>query len=249
MTGSAVLVDFNYVLMCAHTLDSIFAAVGAAAMTNGKVWVTFSNELTAATVDTASPQKEPTRPFANLRADLESWGGTACDLDYALVKIEWPSNGGSIAGPMPTLPDPDTFHDTELKGKPVLFLGQYAVDTKPALPIMSTHVAMSPVTDTGVNHIWKDCTQDSPPAYAQFSLEVTRAGPSGGGVYDLKGGKVRLVGTFSKSDAMGNKYFLPLDRMYADTATGTGSSKPSGTIGDLMRRICAQRWKDGMPKI
>jgi hypothetical protein len=252
MTGSAVLVDYNYVLMCGHTLDGIFGGLGSAAMANGKVWVVFSNEVTAATVDTSTPQKEPTRPFANLRGDLEVWQGNTCDLDYALVKIEWPANGGSIAGPMPTLPDPAAFHDTELQGQPVLFIGQYSpapVVPRPGLPTMSTHAAMSPVTNTGVSTSLASCAGPSPPAYAQFSLEVVIGGPSGGGVYGLKGGQVRLVGIFSRSDNQGRKYFLPLDRIYADTATATGSSKPPGTIGDLMRRICVQRWKDGMPKL
>jgi hypothetical protein len=86
-------------------------------------------------------------------------------------------------------------------------------------------------------------------AYAEFSLSVAIGGPSGGGVYDIKGGQVRLVGVFVQGIMSGPKVFLPLDRIYADTATAVGSSHPSGTIADLMRNICTQRWKDGMPQI
>ncbi len=132
LTGSATLVDFNYVLMAGHTLDGL-STLSQTAMPSGMVRVVFSNEFTAATVDTCAPQMEPTRPFATLRADLESWSGSANGLDYALVKIEWPANT-MIAGPMPTLPDPATFHDSELKGKPVLFLGQYTQDDPPPPP-------------------------------------------------------------------------------------------------------------------
>jgi hypothetical protein len=73
-------------------------------------------------------------------------------------------------------------------------------------------------------------------------------GPSGSGTYDLMNGQVRLVGIFGKG--FGNmRCFIPLDRIYADTVKAIGSARRSGTIGSVMRAICAQRWKDRMPKL
>jgi hypothetical protein len=251
MTGSAVLVDYNYILTCAHCVDSVFLGAGPAAMASGKVWVQFNNEFTAASADTATKVMEPSRPFANFRADLEVWGGTSCDLDYALVKIEWPPTSSiSLVGHMPTLPDPGTFSASALKGKSALFIGQYTHDTSVSPPktVMSTHCAMSVVTNTGVSKTWDGCGSASPPAYGEFTLGVGVPGPSGSGVYDLVNGQVRLVGIFG--NGFGSmRYFVTLDQMYADTSTGKGSTKPSGTIKDLLGRILAQRWKDGMPKI
>jgi hypothetical protein len=113
---------------------------------------------------------------------------------------------------------------------------------------MSTHVAMSDCTNTGVSHTWDGCDGDSPAAYGELALGVGLMGPSGSGIYDLVRGQVRLVGIFGKG-FRSMKYFVPLDRIYADKVTGFGTAKPSGTIGDLMRRIYAQRTKDGMPQL
>jgi hypothetical protein len=149
---------------------------------------------------------------------------------------------------MPILPDPSTFSDNQLSAKPILFIGQYTHDSSASVPTMSTHVALSKVTGTRVSKTWDGCMSPSPSAYCEFTLAVSRTGPSGSGLYDVKSGKTRLVGIFSKGfGAM--KYFLPLDKIYADTATCTGSAKQGGTIGARMRAIYNQRVKDGMPQL
>jgi len=218
MTGAAVLIDFNYILMCNHTFKSISTAGGNSAMRDGKVKVVFFNEITAATVDSKNPVAETNRPFCLLRGDLEAWVGTndsECNEDFAIVKIEW--NGADFHKIQRSVKlPPPSFSASSLTGKNVCTILQYSA-SRPVASITktsySTHVAMGAVT--ALNQSPSDEFCSSKKSIYAFAEHNATFGSSGSAVLNEAG---ELVGILCGGGTLNGKrqiYFLPLDQIYS----------------------------------
>lgn len=217
MGGTAILIDYNYILMCNHSFRAITLSAGNSGMQNKLVTVVFNNEITAATVDTKTPVAETNRPFAYLRGDLEAYIGTndsECNEDFAIVKIEW--NGADFHKIHRSAKlAPPTFSASSLNGKNVCTLLQYSasrpVSTMPKTSF-STHVAMGPVTAVSQSPPLDSCTTKMS-VYGYAEHNATQ-GSSGSAVFNEAG---ELVGMLCGGGNLNNKrqiFFLPLDAIY-----------------------------------
>ncbi len=218
MVDTAILIDYNFVLMCNHSFKSIAMAIGNSGMAAGNVRVVFNNEFTAATVDTGTPAIESNRPFAKLRGDLMAFTGTSddiCQEDFAIVKIDWNGSDFQKIQKSARLIDP-AFNSDTLMGKKVCTFMQYS-SKRPVSGIsgtaFSTNVAMGPVVEIKQGPSTSECpTKKNCYIYVEHNAI---SGSSGGGVYNEIG---QLVGIL----CMGNIYhnskriiaFLPLDYIY-----------------------------------
>lgn len=217
MGGTAVLIDFNFVLMCNHSFKSLMLSAGSSAMAAGKVTIVFNNEVTKVTVDTKTPSAETNRPFAKLRGDQLAWTGTndsECNEDFAIVKIEWNGADFHKIHKSARLPDP-SFSSSSLMGTKVCTLMQYS-SKRPVKGMTKTgfsnHVAMGKVTAINQSPPDSMCSKKKD-CYA-FTEHTAVQGSSGSGVYNEKG---ELVGILCGGGILNNKsqiYFLPLDFIY-----------------------------------
>lgn len=218
MVDTAILIDYNFVLMCNHSFKSISMTLGNSGMQNGNVRVVFNNEFTAGTVDTNTPAAETNRPFAKLRGDLQAWTGTnddICNEDFAIVKIEW--NGADFHKIQKSahLIDP-SFNSDTLVGKKVCTFMQYS-SQRPVSSIpgtaFSTHVAMGQVLAVKQSPVTAICSSRKN-CYV-YAEHIAVSGSSGGGVYNENG---ELLGILCVGDIYYNSKrviaFLPLDYIY-----------------------------------
>ncbi len=218
MVDTAILIDYNFVLMCNHSFQSIATVMGNTAMKNGDVRVFFNNEFTAASADTHHPVAETNRPFAKLRGDLQAWTGTddnICNEDFAIVKIEWNGADFHKINKSARMVDP-SFNSDNLVGKKVCTFMQYSS----RLPVnsnsrtsFSTHVAMGTVLEVKQGPRTRECTAHK--NYYVYVEHNATSGSSGGGVYNENG---ELIGILCIGDIYYQKKriiaFLPLDYIY-----------------------------------
>lgn len=217
MGGTAILIDYNFVLMCNHSFKSLMLSAGSSAMAAGKVTIVFNNEVTKASVDTQLPIAETNRPFAKLRGDQLAWTGTddsECNEDFAIVKIEWNGKDFHKIHKSARLPDP-SFNSTSLKGSKICTLMQYS-SRRPVRGMnktgFSNHVAMGTVTEINQSPPDNFCTKKKD--YYAYAEHTAVQGSSGSGVYNDNG---ELVGILCGGGVLNQKsqiYFLPLDYIY-----------------------------------
>ncbi|MFZ5897508.1 MAG: hypothetical protein ACOY0T_41045 [Myxococcota bacterium] len=212
--GSAILIDFNFILMALHTLQPF----PLSAMKNSQIRVVFSNDLDAATADNTKPPftSQQPRPFAFLRGDSEAFVGKSTDEeDFAIVKIDWNQRGGvpdfQLVGKSAVLAPP-TFNRTSLTGKSVASFLQYSGTKQIAssgLPLFSGHVAQGKVTDINKSLGTSFGTTAANRVVAALGA---RFGSSGSGFYNEDGELVGVLG-----GGTNGTFFLPIDVIYAST--------------------------------
>jgi hypothetical protein len=215
--GTCILIDYNFILLCAHTIDTLFS-LGKQHMTDKKILAVFNNEHTKGSVDTSSPVAETNRPYAIIRGDLDACDGGINDDDGGLLKIEWPSDleYGKV-GYMARLPHPDDIKAADLNKKSVCCIEQFSMVSRSGKfskrkdCIYSLHAAQGKVylTDQSIKTIESPTGKASHYCRAAFSGTF---GGSGSGIFNLDG---ELVGNFVAAEA-----FLPLDKVYSNPKTG-----------------------------
>jgi hypothetical protein len=235
--GSAILIDFNFILMALHT----FVGFSSGEMRKKQIRVVFRNDLTAATADNTSPPFSPEapRPFAFLRGDQQAFVGRSQDEeDFAIVKIEWNVRGGvpdfQLIGKSAVLPPP-SFSSASLVGTDVASFLQYSRTKQVAssnLPLFSGQVAHGKVKAIGQSMK----TQFSATAPNRLLVEVlARFGSSGSGLYNAKG---ELIGVLN--GGLSDTFFLPIDVIYASTNVAFGKQ-----AGQALREIFNFRKSQG----
>jgi hypothetical protein len=227
--GSAVLIDFNLILMCLHTLQPLSNSM----MAQNQLRVVFNNDILASDADNAKGPfgSEQPRPFAFVRADKAAFiGRDTTDEDFAIVAIEWNKRGDQedfhLVGKSAVLPSP-SFDRTSLEGKRCAAFLQYSkMKQAKGLHQFSGHVAQGPVEGTNQSHEKAD--PDVVGNRVWVNVEA-RFGSSGSGFYNEDG---ELVGVLGGGIAGGRTFFLPLDVIYASKNKAFGRE-----AGEVLKSI------------
>jgi len=223
--GSAILIDFNFILMTLHTLQPL----PVSAMAKQQLRVVFGNDLDAATADSGKPSfnSQQPRPFAFLRGDVQAFSGKSTDEeDFSIVKIDWNLRSGvpdfQLIGKSAVL-SPPTFSRASLAGADVASFLQYSGSKQIAssgLALFSGHVAHGKVTDVGKSL----STSFGQTAANRVVAGLTaRFGSSGSGFYNADGELIGVLG----GGTVGT-FFLPIDVIYASTNVSFG--RPAGQV-------------------
>jgi hypothetical protein len=220
--GSATLIDYNYVIMCLHTYETIKTF-----QDNNQALVIFYNEITSATAGLPGPNRkaESTRPFCYLKGDIEAYVGTNNDYmneDFAIVKIEWNANDFALVvkdvsgnQKLPKFTGPsETLSGKLNSSKEVAYIQQYSHEVQIKSDLwthMSTHFGWGDVVQT-----------DQQPANKSMSIYaytyiLSKVGASGSPVYN---DKMEIIGIVVGSQSS-YSVFLPLDYIYKCTYKST----------------------------
>ncbi len=233
MSGTAILIDWGYVLMRNHFFKSISMTVGNSGMENHKVRVVFNNEITAASLNLPHPSAEAERPTAYLRGDVYAWTGTndsECEEDFAIVRIDWGKNHDfDKIGITARLQDPSNAKSSDLMDKKLCTFMQYSASRPVKInskTSFSTHVAMGPVTAVDQSPPDDSCPNKKK-CYAYIENTAT-PGSSGGGVFNEKGELVAIVCGGGYLNKKRQTYILPLEYIYKCKAKYYGTE--SGNI-------------------
>jgi hypothetical protein len=216
--GSCVLIDYNYIFLCAHTIDSLFTSIGASKMKDKKIIVVFNNEYTKGTVDSSSPVAESNRPFAYIRGDIEALDGGTHEDDAGLLKIEWPTSDEYVkVNFMARLAHPKNFNASSLINTRVCCIEQYSEVSRAGKfnsrkeCIYSTNASQGKVSLKDVAIRTTESPTGKAPHYCKGAFSGTFGG-SGSGVFNLDN---ELVGNFVAAES-----FLPIDRAYNNPKIG-----------------------------
>jgi len=224
--------------MCAHSL----ASFSDSDMRKELVDVIFFNEWD--NPDSKSPAVHPTRPWAKLRGDLETYLGSSSDrdADFAIVQIKWNSAADyGFINHMARLPDPATINQASLMGKNLATIQQYTsrVQIKGNRAThFSIHSGTGPVTEVNAQPSLKSAAK-----YAFLNTWSTH-GSSGSGVFDQDGTLVGIVGGAEAANDPKHAediFFLPMDMVYASTFVTRGTV----SAGQKMKDIYAYRTSQG----
>ncbi len=231
--GAAILIDFNHVLMCLHTL----VGFPNSAMAKHQIKVVFNNDVIASKADSSSPPfpSETPRPFCFLRGDIGAFVGSGeSQEDFAIVQIDWHQTNGvddfHLIGKSAVLAPP-TFDRKSLQGKRVAAIQQFS-DAKQVLNAQSKKQMFSGHISQGlVTGIDKEVSTRSGSTAANRATtnQTSIFGASGSGVYNEDG---ELVGVLNGGGGGVGVFFFPLDLIYASTNVAFGVA-----AGDKLRAI------------